>query len=285
MARECAALASVSRQPLPSGRLGLTMRGMKVLTFFNHVGGALKSSLTREVGFCLAARGYRVLMIDLDPQANLSAWAGVSTDDLARTVHDTAVDDAPLPSPFPVHGVDLIPSNVLLSLVEGRMLGTIGSQMNLRSHLHEEMKERYDVVLIDSPPSLGQLAVLGAIAADHLIVPVPTEEKGVLGLKGLTQMLPAYRKLNPGLSVALYVPTRYDKRNLHDREMLAFYEQNLRPLASPVPLRAVWKDAQLAREPLSVYDPRSEANAHAARVTDEILQAVGLSAEAPHGAR
>ncbi|WP_019011430.1 ParA family protein [Deinococcus aquatilis] len=256
---------------------------MKVLTFFNHVGGAMKSSLTREVAFAMGALGQRVLMIDLDPQANLSSWAGVYTEDLSQTVHDTAVDDAPLPSPVRTHGVDLIPSNVLLSLVEGRMLGTIGAQMNLRAHLQEEMTDRYDVVLIDSPPSLGQLAVLGAIAADHLIVPVPTEEKGVLGLKGLTQMLPAYRKLNPSLSVALYVPTRFDTRNSHDREMLAFYQENLRPLASPVPLRAVWKDAQLARQPLSLYDPRSEANGHVIRVTNEIITAVGLPVEVRRG--
>lgn len=254
-------------------------RRMKTLTFFNHVGGAMKTSLTRDVGHDFAARGLRVLLIDLDPQANLSSASGVSVDDVALTVHDTAVDDAPLPEPFRVHGYDLIPSTVQLALAEARMLGVVGAQMSLRQHL-ARLAHRYDVVLIDSPPSLGQLAVLGALAADHLIVPVPTRDKGLLGLKGVLEALRQYRRLRPELDVALYVPTLYDKRRRHDQDTLEYLRATLPNLATEVPYRSTWDDSWRAQQPVGVYAPNGEVHGHVRRVADEIARAVNLEVPA-----
>lgn len=252
---------------------------MKTLTFFNHVGGAMKTSLTRDVGHEFTTRGLRVLLIDLDPQANLSSALGVTTDDLAATVYDTAVDDAPLPEPVRAHGMDLVPSTVHMALAESRMLGVVGAQLSLRNAL-TAVRDRYDVALIDSPPSLGQLAVLGALAADTLIVPVPTRDKGLLGLKGVSEALRQYRRLRPDLGVALYVPTLYDKRRRHDQDTLAFLQSTLPNLATEVPYRATWDDSWRAQAPIGVYAPGSEVHAHVRRVADEIAAAVGLEVNA-----
>ncbi|MFC4454042.1 ParA family protein [Deinococcus sonorensis] len=253
---------------------------MKVLTFFNHAGGAGKSTLTRDIGYTLSQQGLRVLLIELDPQGNLSSWLGVFDVSGAQTVAETAVNNAPLPQPLQVFGMHLIPSNLDLAMAENRMTGSIGSQLNLRERVRE-WSERYDLVLIDSPPSLGNLTVMGAVAADHLIVPVPTRDKGLRGLKGVTSAVTSYRRLNPGLNVALFVPTLYDARTRHDQDNLQTMRTMLHPLASPLRYRAAtWNDSCTAGQPLGLYAPNSEAYSDVLQLAREVLDAIGM--EVPH---
>ncbi|WP_019586262.1 ParA family protein [Deinococcus apachensis] len=254
---------------------------MRTLTFFNHAGGVMKSSLTRDVGYTFSQAGLRVLVVDLDPQANLTDWLGVSGVTREQTVYDTATRGDPLPSPTAAHGLDLIPSDVSLALAEGQMMGVVGAHLHLRQAL-QLVTSRYDVVLIDSPPSLGQLSILGALAADHLVVPVPTRQKGMNALAGLSEAMATYRKLRPDLTVALYVPTLYDARRSHDREALAALQGMLRPLASPIPDRgAVWNDSASAGQPVGVYAPGSPVHQDVLRVTAEIARAAHLNVQIP----
>ncbi|THF85424.1 ParA family protein [Deinococcus sp. KSM4-11] len=253
---------------------------MITATVFNHAGGAGKTSLTRDVGYELALTGLRVLLIDLDPQANLTTWLGIPVQDVALsgTVYPVATDGQPLPPPMYVHGLDLIPSQVDLALAETGMLGVPGSQLFLRQAL-ETVRDRYDLVLIDSPPSVGQLAILGAAAADRLIVPIPTRAKGLHALPGLQKATGLYRRLRPELEVALYVPTFYDARRSHDREVLETLQAHLSPLAEPVPDRAaVWIDSNLAGEPVGVFAKGSPVHEDVLRLTSRVAAALGLSA-------
>lgn len=241
----------------------------------------MKSSLTRDVGYTLSQAGLRVLLVDLDPQANLTDWLGVSGVTREQTVYETATRGEPLPSPIPTHGLFLIPSDVSLALAEGQMMGVVGAHLHLRQALQAVAGE-YDVALIDSPPSLGQLSILGALAADHLIVPVPTRQKGMNALAGLSEAMATYRKLRPDLTVALYVPTLYDARRSHDREALGALQGLLRPLASPVPDRgAVWNDSASAGQPVGVYAPGSPVHRDVLRVTAEIARAAHLGVHIP----
>ncbi|WP_104992402.1 ParA family protein [Deinococcus sp. NW-56] len=249
---------------------------MNILTVFNHAGGAGKTSVTREVGYELSRQGQRVLLIDLDPQANLTGWLGVSGVEREETVYGVAVDGASLPAPRQAHGLALIPSHVSLALAENQMMGRVGAHARLRRALLE-VSDTYDLVLIDSPPSLGQLSILGAIAADHMIVPVPTRQKGLDALPGLTEAFQEYRDVRPDLTVALYVPTLYDARRLHDREVLAALQENLAPLARPVPQReAVWLDSTTAGQPVGLYAPGSPVHGDVRRLAEDVAQAVGL---------
>lgn len=252
---------------------------MRTLTLFNHAGGVMKTSLTRDVGYTLAAAGQRVLLIDLDPQANLTDWLGVSGVTQQQTLFGTATRGEGLPSPVQVHGLALIPSDVSLALAEGQMMGVVGAHLHLRQAL-EAVSHLYDVVLIDSPPSLGQLSILGALAADHLIVPVPTRQKGMNALAGLKEAMVTYRKLRPDLTVALYVPTLYDSRRSHDREAYAALQELLHPLGSPIADRgAVWNDSASAGQPVGVYAPGSPVHRDVLRTTQEIASAIGLKLE------
>ncbi|MFC4638265.1 ParA family protein [Deinococcus hohokamensis] len=257
---------------------------MRTLTFFNHAGGAAKTSLALNVGHALSRGGYRVLLVDLDPQANLSTWLGHSLVPDAQTAFDTAVNsEARLPVPQHVHGMDLIPSNLHLALSEGQMMAQEGSTLNLRYAL-EELQHQYDVVLVDSPPSLGKLAVMAALAADQLIVPVPTRAKGLNGLPGVLAALNTYRRLRPDLRVGLFVPTLYDSRNSHDRDVLEALRRQLQPLAAPLSYRpATWNDSAGTGEPILVYAPNSPAATEVRGLADEIAQTAGLSRGVTHG--
>ncbi len=249
---------------------------MKVLTVFNHAGGAGKTSITREIGYEMSTQGLRVLLIDLDPQANLTSWLGISGVKAEETVRGVAVDGAALPTPREVYGLSVIPSHVSLALVEGLMMGRVGAHMRLRRAL-QEAQDRYDLVLIDSPPSLGQLSILGAMAADQMIVPVPTRQKGLDALPGLSEAFQEYQAVKPGLTVAIYVPTLYDARRLHDREVLADLQANLKPLAHAIPQReAVWLDSTTAGQPVGVYAPGSPVHQDVRRLSADVARAVGL---------
>ena len=253
---------------------------MKIATVFNHAGGAGKTSIVRDVGYELATQGYRVLLIDLDPQASLTKWLGVSDVDEEETVYPVTIENRPLPAPRSVFNLSLLPSHINLSVAEAQIAGQIGAVMSLRRAL-QTVENEYDVVLIDSPPSLGQLAALGALASDMLIVPVLTTRKGVDALPGLQRALGMYRQIRPELRVGLYVPTMYDGRRLHDREILAALQDQLAGLGSPIPFRAaVWLDSTNAGEPLGVYAPGSPQHQDIQRVAQEIAQMMGLGERA-----
>lgn len=250
---------------------------MITATVFNHAGGAGKTSVTRDVGFEFARRGLRVLLVDLDPQANLTSWLGVRNVKLGQTVFEVAVDGVPLPEPVRVFGMDLIPSQVDLALAEAQMLGQPGAHLSLRQAL-EPLQDNYDVVLVDSPPSIGQLAILGAGAADKLLVPIPTRAKGLDAMPGLQKATSLYRRLQRDLTVALYIPTLYDARRSHDREVLALLRENLTPLCEPVPQReAVWLDSNSAGEPVGIYAPGSPVHQDVQRLSGDVARALGLA--------
>ncbi len=251
---------------------------MKTLTVFNHAGGAGKTSIVRDVGFELTQAGQRVLLIDLDPQASLTKWLGVTDVTEEETVLPVAVDGQPLPMPREAHGLHLIPSHINLSLAEAQISGQIGAVMTLRGALFA-VADQYDVVLIDSPPSLGQLAALGALASDMIVVPVLTSQKGLDALPGLERALEMYRRLRPELRVGLYVPTMYDGRRLHDREVLLALQSSLPGLAEPIPFRgAVWMDSTTAGQPVGVYAPNSVQQQDVQRLTRRVLDLLGVGA-------
>jgi chromosome partitioning protein len=251
---------------------------MKIITVFNHAGGAGKTSIVRDVGYELAQAGQRVLLIDLDPQASLTKWLGVTDATEDETVYGLALENEPLPKPRERYGVHLIPSHINLSLAEAQISGQIGAVMALRGAL-QAVKDRYDVVMIDSPPSLGQLAALGALASDMLLVPVLTTTKGVEALPGLERALQMYRRLRPELRVGLYVPTMYDGRRLHDKEVLVNLQQHLPTLAAPIPFRAaVWLDSSAAGQPVGVYAPGSVQHQDVQQLTRTVMDVLGVTA-------
>lgn len=262
---------------------------VKVLTFFNHAGGVAKTSTVRDVGYVLGESGKRVLLIDVDPQANLTKWLGVDDDvQLEDTIYPGVMTRAEdevegggevvlaLPKPRRVHGVDLVPSHLNLAILEREILSVFMGVMRLRDAVRKV--SGYDYVLIDPPPSLGQLSALAVVAADRIVVPLPTNRKGLDGLPTVMRMVKEYRKAAPSLDIALFVLTQHDRRTRHDRESLEVIQRQLTSVAAvskPLNSRpAYYSDAQVQGMPVSVYAPGSEADLEVRQVTAELLAAV-----------
>lgn len=248
-----------------------------IATVFNHAGGAGKTSLVKNVGHELTRHGYRVLLIDLDPQANLTTWMGVYDARLEDTVLLTIAERGPLPEPRRVHDLDLIPSHVNLAGLERSSRS--GSNLRLRNTLTTpESRARWDVVLIDSPPSLGKIAEAGALAADAFIVPVQTRLKGVEAINGLTVAVEDYRETRPDLYVAAWVPTMYGRTRKDDARYLADIRAAVAPCLTAIPERAAdWFRADELGQPVTLAVPNSPAALDVQQVTRDLIEALSLA--------
>lgn len=253
---------------------------MTVLMAFNHAGGAAKTSTIRDIGFELSQQGYRVLLIDLDPQANLTNWLGVYDAAIERSVQPVLEDYATLPEPYEVHGMHLIPSHLSLARTDARLPGYTNAEGRLKALIDQvRVSGAYDFVLIDPPPSLGKLTANAANASDWVIVPIPARYKGIVALDGLREMLTEYTRTNPQLRVAMYLVTQLEN-TAHSKESLEVYQQVLGDeLAGPLTYRpAVYNRCQPEGQPVGVNAPDSEARSEIQGVVQTLLQRIGRTA-------
>ncbi|GAA0458552.1 MULTISPECIES: ParA family protein [Sphingomonas] len=189
---------------------------MICITIANQKGGVGKTTTAINVGTALAATGLRVLLLDLDPQGNASTGLGIGRNDRERSTYDlllgdTTLQEAAIPTQVPL--LDIVPATVDLSGAEIELI-----EFDARTHrLDRALQrggERWDVILVDCPPSLGLLTVNAMVAAHALLVPLQCE---FFALEGLSQLLTTVEQIrgrfNPGLSILGVVLTMYDRRN------------------------------------------------------------------------
>lgn len=260
-----------------------------VFAFFNHAGGVGKTSATRDFGYELARRGHRVLLVDFDPQGNLTSFLGADKSKLSvkETLLTALMEDRvkeishKLPQVIQVHGMDLYPATIDLARAEVQLIAKFGREQRLANVL-SQVPEQYDFVLIDSPPSLGTLTINALIAADAVISPVTTSFKAVDGLPGLTQMVEELQQIKPGLAFAAFLPTMYDQRNRHDVEILESLQEQLSPIAPLLPTiryrPADHKDASIEGQPVAAYRPNSDAALDIREAVNSFLKHQGLKA-------
>src|SRR6188472_2269312 len=197
--------------------------GPTVLALANQKGGVAKTTSVASIGAALAELGKRVLLIDLDPQACLTFSLGVDPDTVERSVHDVLTGGVALSEVVlsTDDGMDLVPSAIELAGAEAMLLSRPGREYVLRTAL-EAGDTAYDVVLLDCSPSLGVLTLNALTAADGLIIPMPCE---MLSHRGVGQLLDTVgdvqKILNRDLEVWGILPTLYDGRSNHSREVLA----------------------------------------------------------------
>lgn len=259
---------------------------MTTYTFFNHAGGVGKTSATRDFGYELASRGHRVLLVDFDPQGNLTSFLGADKWKLRpeSTLLAALLEDEPnavvsrLPETIEIHGLDLYPATIDLAIAEAQLLAKMGRERRL-SNILSQLPRSYDYVLVDSPPSLGTLTVNALVAADALITPVATRFKAIDGLPGLTRMISELRWVKPSLGFAAFLPTMYDQRNRHDTEVLETIRDQLEPLAPVLPAvryrAADHNDASMNGQPIQIYKPGSEAARDMAHAVSTFLALKG----------
>lgn len=126
----------------------------RIIALFNQAGGVAKSTLTQNLGYHLAKREHRVLLIDIDPQASLTKFMGLVPSQLQKTIADAIIDEQPLPIHDGIHGMDLVPANRVLSRAEMQLVSAAMRELRLKEAV-ESVLDDYDFILVDCPPSLG----------------------------------------------------------------------------------------------------------------------------------
>jgi chromosome partitioning protein len=241
----------------------------------NQKGGVGKTTTAYNVGVALHRRGRRVLLVDLDPQASLTLAAGIAARDVELSIYELLLSDELTPADVArvtAAGPDLIPSHLRLAAAELELAGAMSRESILKEKL-QPATEGYDHIVIDCGPSLGLLTLNALTVAHRVLTPCQTDYLAVGGLALLDQTIGRVRaRLNRELGVPMVLPTLYDARLAHDREMLGVLrERYTGPLSDTVVRRTTrLKEAPMAGLSILDYDPRNPA-AEAFAAVAEVL--------------
>ena len=233
----------------------------RVIAFANQKGGVAKTTSTLNLAVALHERGLRVLIVDLDPQGNLTMSQGLNPDSIERSMFDVLVHRLPIAEVIREQEVDLAVSSIDLAGAELALSSQIGRERALEKSL-SHVKENYDYVLIDTPPSLGLLTINALVASDGVIVPVQCEYLSLRGLVQLENTLSMIREnLNPNVKIVGILPTMFDGRTLHSKEAIEILTENFGPLVFNTRIRKTVRYAEAPVKGSSVlkYDPKGPA--------------------------
>ena len=233
----------------------------KVIAFANQKGGVAKTTTTLNLGVALRELGHRVLLVDLDPQGNLTMSQGMNPDAIERSMFDVLVHRVPISDVIQRVEVDVAVSSIDLAGAELALSALIGRERALDKAL-VEVRDQYDFVLLDTPPSLGLLTINAFVASDGVIVPVQCEYLSLRGLVQLENTLAMVREnLNPRVHVEGIVPTMYDGRTLHAREAIEILEEHFGDLVYETRIRKTVRYAEAPVKGSSVlrYEPSGPA--------------------------
>jgi chromosome partitioning protein len=244
---------------------GTDMRPMelpRVVAVANQKGGVGKTTTTVNLGAALAELGFRVLVLDLDPQGNATTGLGLNPRDVAGSVYDVLLSDATLDDiiePTSLKNLFVAPATIDLAGAEIELVPVMSRELRLRKAI-DAVRNDYDMILIDCPPSLGLLTVNGLAASDDVIVPIQCE---YYALEGLGQLLRnvglVQANLNPGLEIRGIILTMYDARTkLADQvvaEVRAYFGAKVYDTVVPRTVRL--SEAPSFGQPIIVFDPTS----------------------------
>ena len=248
---EASAATPRSRPPLP-----------RILAVANQKGGVGKTTTTVNLGAALADLGYRVLVVDLDPQGNASTGLGINIRGLQASMYDVILSDVPIEDCVEASSVKnlfVAPASLDLAGAEIELVPAFSRELRLKQALHE-VRDDYDYVLIDCPPSLGLLTINGMAAASEVLVPIQCEYYALEGLGQLMRNVGLVTKnLNPVLDISTIVLVMYDARTkLSDQvaqEVRAHFGDKVCKIMIPRTVRL--SEAPSFGQPITAFDPSS----------------------------
>jgi chromosome partitioning protein len=233
----------------------------RVIVFANQKGGVAKTTTTLNLGVALAEQGQKILAIDLDPQGNLTMSQGWNPDEIERSMFDVLVHKLPITEIIRTAEIDVAVSSIDLAGAELALSAMIGRERALANALLP-VREAYDWILIDTPPSLGLLTINAFVAATGVIVPVQCEYLSLRGLVQLENTLSMIREhLNPVVEIQGILATMFDRRLLHSREAVDILQENFGDLVLNTRIRKTvrYAEAPVKGQSVLAYDPTGEA--------------------------
>jgi chromosome partitioning protein len=245
----------------------------EVIAFANQKGGVAKTTTALNLAVAFKESGHRVLAVDMDPQGNLTMSQGVDPDKVDRSMFDVLVHRIPIREVIVEREIDVAVASIDLAGAEIAMSTQIGRERALQKAL-DAVKDDYDFVCIDTPPSLGLLTVNALTAANKVIVPVQCEYLSMRGLVQLQNTLQMIREnLNPGVEIEGILPTMLDSRTVHAKEAVEILEENFGELVFKSRIRKAIKFAEAPVRGTSVlkYDPNGKAASAYRELAEEVL--------------
>lgn len=249
------------------------MKQAKIISIANHKGGVGKTTTTASVGSILATKGYKVLVIDLDAQANLTS--SLIKGEVSASIYDAMKKSTALPK-YRVNEkteLDLVPASLELAQADFEMASKIARERIL-ANLLEDYKDKYDYIIMDCPPSLGLMTFNAITASDYVIIPLVAEILPFNGLKMISDFIGQLKKyLNPKIEILGILITRWESTNLSKG-----IEERLRNnLGEKIFTTKIRKNVTIAQAPLEAtniveYDPKSNGAIDYQAFTDEILE-------------
>ncbi len=253
-----------------------------ILTIANQKGGIGKTTTSINVAAGLAKRGKKVLLLDLDPQAN-STLTYLGFDEFGSSIYDFLIENAPPEDVIlgtKIESLSVMPARISLAKMESKLVGEFDAPFRLKDKL-EPIKNRYDFIVIDTPPTLGLITVNALVASTHLVIPI---QSSYFALEGTDDLLETVEKIkarpNPNLQMLGVVITLHDKRttlakDIHDQICQVFGDK----VFDTVITKSVrLEESPAYKEPIFSFAPQSSGAIEYGSLCDEILERIGLLA-------